>query len=246
MRSPPAREAKYGWPADSSASRSPRRARSTRSGTAWPVEPSVATSRQNDLRRMSNEYAVDLCLMSESSTRTVTSGSARQSVRTRSRMSSGISTGGESRSLSWPTDDLSAERGSGGHGGGGEVLAGPDEAPLAELHALGDGAPVAEADEVERPEVHHRLEPVEFVVGRLDVPAVSVDDSVDPVLVGLTRIPRARAPDQIGQVGQARAAPRGFPVDRDRALSAQDGVIGRMEEISVQQPLGQAVTVVSP
>ena len=54
-------------------------------------------SRQNDLRRMSNEYAVDLFLFSESSTRTVTSGSARHSVRIRSTMCSGTSTGAFTR-----------------------------------------------------------------------------------------------------------------------------------------------------
>jgi hypothetical protein len=58
-----------------------------------PVESAQATSRQNDLRRMSNECAVDLVLIRERSTRTVTSGRARHSVRTRSKMSSGTSTG---------------------------------------------------------------------------------------------------------------------------------------------------------
>jgi hypothetical protein len=54
-------------------------------------------SRQNDLRRTSNEYALDLCVMSDSSTRTLTSGSARHSVLTRSTMSSGTSTGALAR-----------------------------------------------------------------------------------------------------------------------------------------------------
>ncbi len=54
-------------------------------------------SRQNDLRRMSNECAVDVAVTREASTRTVTSGSARQSVLMRSKMSSGISTGALSR-----------------------------------------------------------------------------------------------------------------------------------------------------
>ena len=35
-------------------------ARNTSSGTGLPSGPSRATSKQNDLRRMSNEYAVDL------------------------------------------------------------------------------------------------------------------------------------------------------------------------------------------
>ena len=68
-------------------------ARNTSSGTGLPVGPSSATSKQNDLRRMSNECAVDLDLVSEASTRTVTSGSARHRALTRSRMSSGISMG---------------------------------------------------------------------------------------------------------------------------------------------------------
>jgi hypothetical protein len=42
---------------------------------------------------MSNDCAVDLALVSEPSTRTVTSGSARHSVRIRSTMSSRTSTG---------------------------------------------------------------------------------------------------------------------------------------------------------
>ena len=97
MRSRPAREAKNGWPMDSSASRSSGSARNTSSGTGLPVGSSRATSKQNDLRRMSNECAVDLALVSEPSTRTVTSGSARHSVRTRSKMSSGTSTGALTR-----------------------------------------------------------------------------------------------------------------------------------------------------
>ena len=48
-------------------------------------------SKQNDLRRISNECAVDLALISEASTRTVTSGSVRHSVLTRSNMSCGTS-----------------------------------------------------------------------------------------------------------------------------------------------------------
>lgn len=39
--------------------------------------PSHAMSKQNDLRRISNEYAVDRALIRDSSTWTVTSGSAR-------------------------------------------------------------------------------------------------------------------------------------------------------------------------
>jgi hypothetical protein len=54
-------------------------------------------SRQNDLLRMSNEYAVDLASIRGSSIRTVTSGSARQSALIRSKMSFGISTGVPSR-----------------------------------------------------------------------------------------------------------------------------------------------------
>ena len=61
---------------------------------AKPVGPSSATSRQNDLRRISNECAVDLALISEALTRTVTSGSVRHSVLTRSNISCGTSTSG--------------------------------------------------------------------------------------------------------------------------------------------------------
>src|SRR5580700_2136252 len=122
---------------DSSTSRSSGSARNTSSGTGWPVGPSRATSRQNDLRRMSYDHAVDLCLTSEPSTRTLTSGSARHSVRIRSTMSSGTSTGALTR------DDLPAERGSDRSCGGTEVLGRFDEVPLVEYRAVGAGAPVA-------------------------------------------------------------------------------------------------------
>src|ERR1700683_3941473 len=222
----------------SNASRSSGSARSTSSGTGWPVEPSRATSKQNDLRRMSYDHAVDLCLTSEPSTRTVTSGSARQSVRIRSTMPSGTSTGALTR------DDLPAERGSDCRRGGAEVPGGFEEAPLVEYGAVVKGASVAETGEVERPDVHDRLESVEFVVGWLDMPSVGVDGSVDPLLVRPARAPRTGAPDQVREVGEARPAPGRFPVDRDRPWPGQGGVIGGVEESSVQQALRQAVTVV--
>src|ERR1017187_5502926 len=247
MRSRPAREAKNGRPMDSNASRSSGSARNTSSGTGLPAGPSRAISKQNDLRRMSNDCA-------QPSTRTVTSGSARHSVRTRSTMSSGTSTGALTRDIwraadeppSFPcrTDDLPAERGPGCGCGGAEVLGWFDEPPLVECQAVGEGVSVAETGEVERPDVHDRLEPAEFVVGRLDVPAVGVDGSVDPLLVRPTRVPRTRAPHQVSEVGEARSAPGRFPVDRDWPLFAQDGVIGGVEEISVEQAFRKAVTVV--
>ena len=107
-------------------------------------------------------------------------------------------------------DDLPAERGSRCGCGGAEVLGRMDEAPLGGLHAVGDGAPVAEAGEVERPDVHGRFEPVELVVGRLDVPAVGVDGGIDALPVGPTGVPQTGAPDQISEVGQARPAPDDF------------------------------------
>src|SRR5580704_16328910 len=224
MRSWPAREAKNGRPADSNASRSSGAARNTSSGTGWPAEPSRATSKQNDLRRMSNDCA-------QPSTRTVTSGSARHSVRTRSTMSSGTSTGALTRdigraadeppSFRCRTDDLPAERGSGCGCGGAEVPGWFDEAPLVECRAVGEGASVAETGEVERPDVHDRPEAVEFVAGRLDMPAVGVDSSVDALLIRPALVPRTSAPDQVSEVGQARSAPGRFPVDRDWPLFAQ-------------------------
>jgi hypothetical protein len=46
------------------------------------------------------------------------------------------------------------------------------------------GEPLApETGEVERPDVRDRLEPAEFVAGRLDMSAVGVDGSVDTLLV---------------------------------------------------------------
>lgn len=89
-----------------------------------------------------------------------------------------------------------------------------DEAPLVEPPAVGEGLPVAETGEVERPDVHDRLESVELVVGRLDVSAVGVDGSVDPLLVRPAWVPRTRAPDQVGEVGQTRSAPGRLPVAR--------------------------------
>jgi hypothetical protein len=50
---------------DSNASRSSDSARNTSIGMGLPLGFSTATSKQNDLRRMSNEYAVDLVLVSE-------------------------------------------------------------------------------------------------------------------------------------------------------------------------------------
>src|SRR3984885_288531 len=139
---------------------------------------------------------------------------------------------------------LPAERGSGCGCGEAEVPGWFDEAPLAEGRAVDEGAPVAETGEGERPDVHDSLEPAEFIVGRLDVPAVGADGRVDPLLVRPARVPRTRAPDQVGEVGEARSAPGRFPVDRDGPLLAQDGVIGGVEEVSVEQALRQAVTVV--
>jgi hypothetical protein len=84
---------------------------------------------------------------------------------------------------------LPTERGSGCCGGGPEVVLWSDEPPFVELGVVDDRASVAEAGEVKRPDVHDRFEPVEFVLGRLDVLAVSVDGSVDALLVGPTRVP---------------------------------------------------------
>src|ERR1700735_4920094 len=114
-----------------------------------------------------------------------------------------------------PHDHLPAERGSGYGCGGAEVFGWFDEAPLVECRAVGEGAPVAETGEVERPDIHDRLEPAEFVVGRLYRSAVGVDGSVDPLLVRPTRVPRTRAPDQVSKVGEARPASGCLPVDRD-------------------------------
>ena len=85
------RGTKNGWPAD--ATPRVRQGRPyTSSGTDLPLGDRLATSKQNDLRRMSNDSAVDLVLVNDSSTRSVTSGSAR-TARTRSTMSAGTSSG---------------------------------------------------------------------------------------------------------------------------------------------------------
>lgn len=54
-----------GEPMDSSASLSSGSARNTGSGTDVPAGPSRATSKQNDLRRMSKDHTVDLALVRE-------------------------------------------------------------------------------------------------------------------------------------------------------------------------------------
>src|SRR5580693_1686602 len=76
------------------------------------------------------------------------------------------------------------------------------------------------------------------------MPAVSADGSVDPLLVRPTWVPRTRAPDQVREVGEARSAPGRLPVDRDGPVLAQDGVIGGVEEVPVEQAFRKAVTVV--
>src|SRR5580692_1611576 len=139
---------------------------------------------------------------------------------------------------------LLAECGPGCGCGGGVVPGWFDEAPLVEGAAVGEGAPVAETGEVERPDVHDCLEPGEFVVGWLDVLVVGVDGGVYPLLVRAARVPRAGAPQQVSEVGEAGSAPGRFPVDRDRPLVAQDGVIGGVEEISVEQAFRKTVAVV--
>jgi hypothetical protein len=202
---------------------------------------------------MSNECAVDLALISDSSTRTVTSGSARHSVLTRSKTSSGTSMGAFARALrraaagppSFPcrTGGLPAERGPGRGRGGAEVLGWFDEAPFVECLAVGDGAPVPGTGEAERPDIHDRLEPAEFAAGRLHVSAAGVDGSVDALLARPARVPRTRAPDQVSEVGGARPAPRRLPVDRDWPLPGRDGVIGGVEEVSAEQALRKAVPV---
>jgi hypothetical protein len=47
-------------------------------GMGLPIASCITTSKQNDLRRTSNDCAVDLALVCESSIHTVTSGSTRQ------------------------------------------------------------------------------------------------------------------------------------------------------------------------
>ena len=61
---------------------------------------------------------------------------------------------GEPSSFRCRTDDLPAERGPDCGCGGAVVLGWFDEAPLVECPAVGEGAPVAETSEVERPDVH--------------------------------------------------------------------------------------------
>jgi len=197
-----------------------------------PVESSHATSKQNDLRRMSNDCAVDLALVSEPSTRTVTSGSAGIAcgsarrcppgrLRARSREASDAPLANRRRSVAAPAAyRRNAARVAAAvelkYPGGSAKPRSWNARPLVR-------APVAGTGEVERPDVHDRLEPAEFVAGRLDVPAAGADGSVDPLLVRPARVPRTRAPDQASEAGEARSASGRLPVDRDRRRPSAPG-----------------------
>ena len=94
MRSGPARRGtKNGWPMDSNASRWSGSARNRSKGRDLPLDDSMATSRQKDLRRMSNDCAVDLVLVRANGRCGSSPRAAPGTARTRSTMSSGTSTG---------------------------------------------------------------------------------------------------------------------------------------------------------
>src|ERR1700722_18463736 len=114
-----------------------------------------------------------------------------------------------SDSACWQQLQLLAQRGSGCGCNGADVL-GVDEAPhlATGRMAVDQVAAVAEAAQVEGPDVHHRLKPLDLFVGQLDVPAIRAHGQFDPVAVA------PRAPHQSREVGQARAASRCLPVDR--------------------------------
>src|SRR5215475_9495438 len=75
---------------------------------------------------------------------------------------------------------LPADRGSGRVRGGANV---PLVAELAHVGpvrvAVGDVASVVEGVEIERPDIHDFLEPVEFLVGETNMPAVGVNGRID-------------------------------------------------------------------
>ena len=164
MRSRPAREAKNGWPMDSNASRSFGSTRNTSSGTASPVVPSTATSKQNDRRRMSNDRAVDRALIltrRRASSPRAAPGRARGPARRSPREPAPAGshehhqTRRQDDRMQWPAH-LPAERGPGCGRGRVEVIGWTDEAPLAKPHAVGDGMAVTETGEVacSRPSSH--------------------------------------------------------------------------------------------
>src|SRR5579863_7453979 len=97
----------------------------------------------------------------------------------------------------------------------------------------------AEANQVQRPDVHHALKPVEFFVGQFYVLSVRAYGGVDPIRL------EPRAPHQIGEVGEARATAGRLPLDRHRPVLAYNNVVRRMEEVAVKQSLGQALAVIS-
>src|SRR5579872_685029 len=107
-------------------------------------------------------------------------------------------------------------------------MLGINEAP----HFLGRAAadqvtPVAEASQVQGPYVHYRLEPIELVVGKFDVPTVRIYGQIDPIRIA------PGAPHQPGKVRQPRAASGRLPIDRHRSLLAHDHMIRSVEEVAM-------------
>ena len=131
-------------------------------------------------------------------------GQCQHNALTRSKISCGILTG----SLR-VTGVLSAKRGTGSCCGLAEVLRWTNEAPFAELHAVGDGTPVAEAARGKACRMYMTASSrsSSSSVGST-CSAVGADGGVDALLVRTTRVPRTRAPDQVGEVGEARARAR--------------------------------------
>ena len=85
-----------------------------------------------------------------------------------------------------------------------------------------------EGGEMERSHEHDAFEPVELVVGQLDMAAITVDRDLDTVTA-----PPFRTPHEIRKVGKAWAATRGLPVDDDRTVIAQHRVVGIVQQVAV-------------
>lgn len=137
---------------------------------------------------------------------------------------------------------LAAEGGAGG-GGGGVDVGGIDEAPpgfaAVGLVAVHDRAAVIDAGEVEGADVHDGFEAVEFLACQVDVLAVGIQRHLEAAWPG-----EGCAPDEIGEIGEAGSDPGGFPVDGDGSVFGQEGVIGVVEEVAVEQGFGEAGAIV--
>ncbi|MCP3988539.1 MAG: hypothetical protein GY926_09240 [bacterium] len=78
------------------------------------------------------------------------------------------------------------------------------------LLAAGDGLSEVEAGQVQRLEIHHCLQPVQFLFGQLDVSTVGVDCCLDAGTVPPTRPSFPGIAGVLSRVAATRAIPAGY------------------------------------